>query len=65
MPSDRALKRRRLGQLESPAHEFELAFALLLDGDDGLYGTRCDVVLGAKVEFLQTSAMRCLSDLRR
>ena len=55
MPSDRALKRRTVWQLESPAHEFELAFAVLIDGDDRLDGARRDVVLGAKIEFFEAS----------
>jgi hypothetical protein len=50
------IEEKTVGQLESPPHEFELAFAVLIDGDDRLYGTGRNIVIRAEVEFVQTGS---------
>lgn len=48
------IKEEPVGELEPPAHEFELALPVRIDRDDRLHGTRRDVVLGAEVKVFDT-----------
>src|SRR6202041_3909572 len=43
-------------QLKPPTHEFELAVAVLIEGDDRLHGTGRNIVIRAEVEFIQTGS---------
>jgi hypothetical protein len=42
--------------LEAPPHERNLALAMIVNADDELNGTRCRIIIGFEVQFLQADA---------